>query len=163
MAMASRRPFTIDQANGMVPWLESVFSRLDEHRESWFRHYERTQILETLWGEDVESAGNPDHAELLDHRRGMKEAGAAAEGIVRRDILGLGLRFPAGGLEQGIVDFPTTFEGRWVYLCWRRGEAGIGHWHEVDGGFGGRREITDEHVIAMGRDDELPDDSVLDF
>ena len=161
--MASRRPFTIDQANGMIPWLESVFSRLEGHRRDWIRHYEGTQILETLWGEDVESAGNPDHAELLDHRRGLKEAAAAVEEIVRRDILGRGLRFPAGGLEQGIVDFPTTFEGRWVYLCWRRGEAGIGHWHEVDGGFGGRREITGEHVAAMGRDDEIPDDSVLDF
>ena len=161
--MPSHRPFTIDQANGMIPWLESVFSRLDEHREGWGRHYERVQILETLWGEDVESTDNPDHGELLEHRRGMKEAAAAVEDIVHKDILALGLRFPAGGLEQGIVDFPTTFEGRWVYLCWRRGEAGIGHWHEVDGGFGGRREITAEHTVAMGRDDELPDDSVLDF
>lgn len=161
--MSSHRPFTVDQANGMIPWLESVLERLDRHRGSWLRHYEGLQILQTLWGDDVESADNPDHAELLDHRRAMETESAVVERIVREDILGHGLRFPAGGLEQGIVDFPTTFEGRWVYLCWRRGESGIGHWHEVDGGFRGRRPITDEHVIGMGRDDELPDDSVLDF
>ena len=161
--MASHRPFTVDQANGMIPWLESVLGRLDGHRESWLRHYEGLQILQTLWGDDVESAGNPDHSELLDHRRAMETEAAAVEKIVREDILGRGLRFPAGGLEQGIVDFPTTYEGRWVYLCWRRGEPGVGHWHEVDGGFGGRREISAEHVISMGRDDQLPDDSVLDF
>jgi hypothetical protein len=28
-----------------------------------------------------------------------------------------------------------------VYLCWRFGEDRIGHWHELDGGFAGRRPL----------------------
>ena len=86
------------------------------------------------------------------------------EHLFERDLLGQGLRFPAGGLENGILDFPTTLEGRWVYLCWRRGEVQISHWHELEGGFRGRQELTDENTIAMGRlDEDIPDDSGLDF
>lgn len=162
--MTKRRPFTVNGANDLIPWLETVFERLDEHREVWNRHFEGVQILETMWGDDVQATDNPDHAELLEHRRAMESAAGEVETIVQRDILGRGLRFPTGGLENGIVDFPTTYDGRWVYLCWSRGEPTISHWHELDGGFRGRQAIGDEHTITMGRDEgELPDDATLDF
>ena len=73
--------------------------------------------------------------------------------IIEDDLLALGVRFPQGGLERGLIDFPTTFEGRWVLLCWKRGESTVGYWHEVDGGYAGRQEISDEHAITMGSDD----------
>ena len=44
-------------------------------------------------------------------------------------------------LDIGLVDFPTLFRGREVYLCWKMGERGIGHWHGVDEGFAGRKAI----------------------
>lgn len=44
-------------------------------------------------------------------------------------------------LEEGIVDFPSTFEGREVFLCWRDGEESIEHWHETESGFAGRKRI----------------------
>ena len=160
--MPHRQPFTVARANAMVPWLESVFARLDGNRVAWTRHFEGVQILEVLWGEGLRSGANPDHAEFLEHRRGMEAAGQAISQIVERDILGRGLRFPSGGLENGIVDFPTTFEGRWVYLCWQRGEPQVSYWHELGSGFRGRQDVAAEHVIAMGQDDgEPPDDAVL--
>lgn len=163
-AMPRRQPFTVARANAMVPWIESVFARLDTHREAWARHFERVQVLEVLWGERVRASTNPDHREFLEHRRVMEEAGQAISRTVERDVLGHGLRFPSGGLENGIVDFPTTFEGRWVYLCWQRGEPQVSHWHEVDTGFRGRQELAAEHIISMGRDEgETPDDAALDL
>jgi len=30
-----------------------------------------------------------------------------------------------------------------VYLCWRRGETHIGHWHPLDEGFSGRRSLDE--------------------
>lgn len=45
--------------------------------------------------------------------------------------------------QVGIVDFPTHFEARDVYLCWQFGENTIGHWHEMEGGFKGRNLIND--------------------
>ncbi len=43
--------------------------------------------------------------------------------------------------RMGLVDFPALLDGRVVYLCWKLGEPEIAHWHEVDGGFGGRRPV----------------------
>ncbi len=44
-------------------------------------------------------------------------------------------------LDTGLVDFPTTYRGREVYLCWRLGEFGIQFWHGVDEGFAGRKAV----------------------
>ncbi len=160
----SRRPFTVNQANAMLPTLEEIFERLDNHRATWTQHHERLQMLDAMWGDAVEEPRNPDHEEFLGERSQLQEASEAIEQVVKRDLFGQGLRLPSGGLEHGIVDFPTTLEGRWVYLCWRRGEIRITHWHEIDGGFRGRQELMDEHVIGMGRmDEDVPDDSVIDI
>jgi len=45
-------------------------------------------------------------------------------------------------LDVGLIDFPTLFRGKEVYLCWRMGESGIRHWHGVDEGFAGRKRST---------------------
>ena len=45
--------------------------------------------------------------------------------------------------EQGLVDFPSQFEGREIYLCWKLGEDRVRHWHEVDTGFEARQEIIE--------------------
>jgi hypothetical protein len=47
-------------------------------------------------------------------------------------------------LDIGLVDFPTLFRGREVYLCWKLGEAAIAFWHGVDEGFAGRKEIDQD-------------------
>lgn len=53
-------------------------------------------------------------------------------------------------LDTGLVDFPTLFEEREVYLCWRVDESDIEHWHGVDEGFAGRKAI-DRHFIDHHR------------
>jgi len=49
-------------------------------------------------------------------------------------------------LEAGLIDFPTMFQGREVYLCWKSGEDGIHFWHEVTDGFRGRKPIDQEFL-----------------
>jgi hypothetical protein len=44
-------------------------------------------------------------------------------------------------LDVGLVDFPTLFHGREVYLCWRMDEDDIAFWHAVEDGFAGRKPI----------------------
>lgn len=84
---------------------------------------------------------------------------------MREHLSERGIRFPLGGLEHGLVDFPTTLDGRWIYLCWKAGEDVVGFWHEVDAGFAGRRPLTPEvrRRLARPGDPALDDDSVLDF
>jgi hypothetical protein len=47
-------------------------------------------------------------------------------------------------LDIGLLDFPTLYRGREVYLCWRLGEQRIEHWHGVDEGFRGRKPVDDD-------------------
>jgi hypothetical protein len=47
-------------------------------------------------------------------------------------------------LDIGLLDFPTLFRGREVYLCWKLGEAAIAFWHGTDEGFAGRKAIDQD-------------------
>lgn len=159
-----RRAFTLEEANALLPALENVLDDLAGAREELERHVEQLKILEALWGRLVMAPTNPDHTEFRKHREGAGHAGARIRRCIEKEILGRGIRFPAGGLEHGLLDFPTTFEGRWVYLCWRRGEPRVSQWHEVNAGFAGRRPIRAHEAARMGIDGPGDvDDSMLDF
>ena len=48
------------------------------------------------------------------------------------------------GIEEGLIDFPALREnGEEVFLCWKFGEEEIGYWHSLDGGFRGRRPLSE--------------------
>jgi len=80
----------------------------------------------------------------------------AAENKVRRENLGRELRrllelFQESGclvkdLDKGLVDFPTSFRGEEVYLCWKLDEPSIRFWHGVHEGFAGRKAIDQEFL-----------------
>ncbi len=53
-------------------------------------------------------------------------------------------------LDLGLVDFPTRFQGREVYLCWKLGEPRIEFWHGVDEGYRGRKPIDGEFLAGHG-------------
>jgi hypothetical protein len=161
----ARKAFTVDEANALIPTLERVLEDVRKLRAMISERADKLQVLDVLWGDQVIASGNPDHAEYSEHRREIARAAAAIEALVDQEIIARGLRFPVGGLDHGLIDFPTTLDGRWVYLCWRTSEPTIMAWHEVDGGFAGRRELTVEYAARMGLADSasLPDDSMLDF
>jgi hypothetical protein len=49
-------------------------------------------------------------------------------------------------LQLGILDFPSQVEGRPALLCWKLGEVGISHWHDLEETPEQRRELD-----AFGR------------
>ena len=53
-------------------------------------------------------------------------------------------------LDIGLLDFPCQVEGRTVLLCWKLGEKGITHWHDISEGFAGRKPI-DEKIAKAKR------------
>ncbi|MEX1259006.1 MAG: DUF2203 domain-containing protein [Gemmatimonadota bacterium] len=149
-----QRFFTVREAETLLPRLEATFAQIRLLREEIDTRMDQIQILDALWGKVVQEPANPDREEFLAHRAGVKRAIGEIERRVEREILGLGVRFPQGGLERGLVDFPTRYRGRTVYLCWQAGESGIVAWHEVEDGFAGRRPLTAEEAIHMGREGE---------
>lgn len=161
----ARKAFTVQEANALLPELRSVLDELREMRDRLGERHEKLQVLDALWGRKVFEPSNPDHEEFLEHRTAVRNGLEEMDARIRRELVDRGIRFPTGGLEHGLVDFPTLWEGRWVYLCWHTGEPEVQAWHEVDGGYAGRRPLTDEQARRMGREDdpEDVDDSVLDF
>jgi hypothetical protein len=43
--------------------------------------------------------------------------------------------------RHGLVDWYAEVDGRIVYLCWRHGEEDVAFYHDLEGGFEGRRPI----------------------
>jgi hypothetical protein len=147
--MALKR-FTVDEANRLIPILEVVFAEISRRVEGVRQAADRLQVLDVLWGQKVLEESNPDFAEGESFREAMPALMNEIEALVEEEIHNRGLRFPYGGLESGLIDFPSTWEGRWVYLCWQRGEPAIAAWHEIDGGFAGRQDLTVEQIRLMG-------------
>jgi hypothetical protein len=161
----SRHAFTPAEADALLPHVRATLRRVQAGRDAAGRRSDKIAVLETLWGDRLQDPANPDHEELAGHRRALGRIHRAIERLVHDRLTEVGIRFPIGGLEHGIVDFPTTLDGRWVYLCWHANEDRVGHWHEIGAGFNGRRPVTPElagRMAAVG-DPAREDDSVLDF
>jgi hypothetical protein len=48
------------------------------------------------------------------------------------------------GIEQGLIDFPhIRANGEEVYLCYKADEQEIRYWHTLNGGFAGRRPLSE--------------------
>jgi hypothetical protein len=52
--------------------------------------------------------------------------------------IGVELKDPS----RALLDFPAKHEGREVLLCWKADEETITHWHEVEGGYAGRKPVS---------------------
>lgn len=55
--------------------------------------------------------------------------------------IGVELKDPA----RALLDFPAMFEGREILLCWKAGEDTISFWHELEGGYAGRKPVSILH------------------
>ena len=160
----TRKAFTVDEANALVPALNEVFREIRAHRHSIRDTAQKIEVLELVWGSGVRDESNPDHAEFVRLHEDIDRAMRGMERSIDEGVIARGLRFPAGGIENGLVDFPTTYSGRWVYLCWHVGERDVRYWHEIDAGYQGRREISARERREMGAGDPGSiDDSELDF
>lgn len=161
----SRHAYSVDEANALIPHVRATFEQIRQLAESAEQYAGRLRILDVMWGEAVLDPDNPDHADFSGTKSRFDELRERAEDLVRTGLIDRDIRLPSGALEHGLVDFPTTLDGRWIYLCWQYDESEIGFWHEIQGGYAGRQEITaDERARMADPDDPIrEDDSTLDF
>ena len=157
--------FTVDEANEMLPEVRVALDELQGLRDLAGSKMDKLAVLDALWGDLVAQSANPDHEEYAQHRHSLSECRRGIEELIQQRFVDRGIRFPVGGLEHGLIDFPTTLDGRWVYLCWQSDEPKVAYWHELSAGYAGRRRITAGQVQRMGRLDDPArrEDSALDF
>ena len=146
-----RRVFTVGEVNALLPDLRETLIRIRELREVVEERNDKLKILDVIWGKEVASSDNPDHPEFRRHRRTIAGSVEEIERLIREEILDRGIRFPQGGLDHGLLDFPSRLDGRWVFLCWQMDEPQIQAWHEVEGGYAGRKPVTPDLKARLGR------------
>jgi len=159
------RAFTVEGANALLPHVRATFRRIKTGQDAARRRADQMAVLDALWGEALLEPTNPDHDELQAHRTALTRIRRAIEQLILDRLTNVGIRLPVGGIDHGLVDFPSTLDGRWIYLCWHAGEDEVGYWHETGAGFGGRTLLTPDLASRLGLagDPALEDDSALDF
>jgi len=132
------RTFTLDEAQSLLPVLESLLKRAIDGKHS---AEEAESHLAGLAQRIYLSGGmrvNPanvahQRAELESHLTKVKES------IAEIDAIGVQVK----DLDAGLLDFPFKLEDEVVLLCWKMGEESIEHWHTVESGFGGRQPVDE--------------------
>ncbi len=129
------RTFTVEQANAMLPLVRAITKDLmglardlTERRQRW---------AGLVNGRNLRP-GDPYADELLDSKQGIDRDLERLQGFVD-ELLELGVE--PKNLEEGLIDFPSRFQGSPVYLCWKYGERELLYYHDRDSGFAGRKPL----------------------
>jgi hypothetical protein len=143
------KTFTLDEAQSLLPVLESLLKRAMEGRRSaQLVESELNELPQRIYlsgGMRVNSAAvAKQRAEVEEHLKQVQES------IAEIDAIGVQVK----DLDSGLLDFPCRINDQVVLLCWRMGERAIEHWHTVEAGFQGRQPVDERfrrRVTAGGR------------
>jgi hypothetical protein len=139
------KTFTFDEAQSLLPVLDSLLKRAIDGKQSAElaenRLQEVTRRIYISGGMKVDVAAVArDRYEMEQHLQQVKET------IAEIDAIGVQVK----DLESGLLDFPFRLDDEVVLLCWRMGETAIEHWHTVESGFQGRQPVDDRFRRRSG-------------
>ena len=132
------KTFTLDEAQSLLPVLESLLKRAIEGKqsaavaESGLSELARRIYLSGGMKVDVSIAAKT-RMEMESHLQRVRES------IAEIDSIGVQVK----DLEAGLLDFPCRLDDEVVLLCWRMGEPAIEHWHTVEAGLQGRQPVDE--------------------
>lgn len=122
------RYFELDEASAVVRMIRPLLAEILQIRQVMLaRQPEVWPVMEKAAGNGGSRAASEIAQEFTRLEQLVREI--QATGAILKDI------------NTGLIDFLSRKDGRDVYLCWKYGEDDIGFWHEIDGGFGGRRPL----------------------
>lgn len=135
------RRFTFAEAQALIPQIEPLL-----RQAIWLKgDYEEAAGELRKFQEHLMMAGGVvvDRDRALELRQRSESAASRLKSVLD-EVQQFGCLVK--DLDTGLLDFPTTFRGVEVYLCWRLGEDSIGFWHGVDEGFRGRKPIDQDFL-----------------
>ncbi len=130
--------FTLDEAQALVPVLDSLLKRAIEAKQGAERINDELQSLAQRI--HVSGGMHVDVARVARQRTEMEAHILRAKDAVE-EIDGIGVQVK--DLDTGLLDFPCKVDDEVVLLCWKMGEPRITHWHTVDSGFAGRQPLDE--------------------
>ena len=131
--------FTLAEAQALIPRVDRLLRDAIERKTA----YEAVEREIHTFQERVMMMGGTavDRDRALDSRSRRDRAAADLRSAIE-EVQEVGCVIK--DLDIGLIDFPTTYRGTEVYLCWKLGESGIEYWHGVDEGFRGRKPIDQD-------------------
>jgi hypothetical protein len=132
---APMRLFTVDEANALLPSIKDLLAEFNTLRRKLLRTAQELESLE-------QQRDRSNILTLARSLRMMRERLGADREAARaalQKITAQGVQIKR--IEPALIDFPSWRDGRIVLLCWQDGEPDVGHWHDLDTGFAGRRPL----------------------
>ena len=142
----SNRTFTLEEAQVLVPVLESLLRRAMEGKKV-IQAFEAE--LEEVQRRIFMAGGLLLNAPELARRKANRDKAVQAVKDALSEIDASGVQVK--DLDIGLLDFPCKLEDRVVLLCWKLGEQRITHSPESDAGFSGRQPVDDKIRNARPR------------
>jgi hypothetical protein len=125
--LVHERHFTRAEASAFLPQLTTLLSQLRNAKDELTDTETHEALSEAAPTNGGGEQGRRVGIAFLEVRRLIDTVEQA--GIVLRDI------------DRGLIDFPALIDGREVYLCWELGEEEVAYWHDLEGGYGGRKPL----------------------
>jgi hypothetical protein len=135
------RRFTLAEAQGLIPRVDRLLREAIEFKSSYEEAEQQIQAFQervTMMG------GHSVDRDAAIQARTQRDGAAAQLRNAIEQVQEVGCLIK--DLDTGLIDFPTTYHGVEVYLCWKLGEDEIEHWHGVEEGFRGRKKIDREFL-----------------
>jgi hypothetical protein len=129
--MEAQQSFSVSQANRLLPDLRVKVERIVEIHKEMKAFLAGNKESIDLARQTGNAPVDPVYFEMLERMQAALD-----------DVTDLGCQVK--DLETGLIDFPAVRDGRTVLLCWRLGEDSVGHWHELDAGFSGRKPVESD-------------------
>ena len=136
----SDRTFTLEQAQALLPILESLLrTAIDGKKLIEAVDQELQELAHRVF---LEGGLLVDIVKLARRKAEREKAiQRVKDALAEIDATGVQVK----DLDIGLLDFPCEVDGHTVLLCWKLGEMGITHWHMPSEGFAGRKPI-DERI-----------------
>ena len=141
----SSRTFTLDEAQDLLPVLESLLRTAIDSKhtvESVDTEFQAVTHQVFLRG------GMSLNVLHLASRKAQREKALQRIKDAMAEIDSIGVQVK--DLDIGLLDFPCEVDGNLILLCWKLGEKGITHWHGVSEGFAGRKPV-DQRISKAKR------------
>jgi hypothetical protein len=141
----STRTFTLDEAQRLLPVLESLLriaiggKKTVESIDAEFQALAHRVFLNGGMSLDIVA---------LARRKAEREKVFQRVKDAMDEIHATGVQVK--DLDIGLLDFPCNVDGETVLLCWKLGEKAITHWHGLTEGFAGRKPV-DERISKAKR------------
>ncbi|MGC5327514.1 DUF2203 domain-containing protein [Brevibacillus sp. SYSU BS000544] len=134
----NKKYFTVEEANQLLPFLQAELESLQGIQKEFYKTYQELQQVRVRSKQEKETTDVEAKKFELECRLEFMQI---EYDMHVKSILSTGVHVK--DVDLGLIDFPSTFQGEEVLLCWRQGESMVTHYHSLEEGFAGRKKIRE--------------------